>query len=83
MNDTTMNLHWPAFDESALEQDLVELVVQVNGKLRGRISVAAEADNDAITEAALAEENVKRFVEDNEVRKVIVVPGRIVNIVAY
>ncbi len=72
---------WPVVDEGALEQDLVELVVQVNGKLRGRISVAAEADKDTITEAALAEENVQRFVEDNEVRKVIVVPGRLVNVV--
>ncbi len=80
-SDPLVDQLWPDFDESALEQDLVELVVQVNGKLRGRISVAAEADKDAITEAALAEENVQRFVEGNEVRKVIVVPGRLVNVV--
>ncbi len=80
-DDALVEQQWPAFDESALEQDLVELVVQVNGKLRGRISVAVEADKDAITEAALAEENVQRFVEDKEVRKVIVVPGRLVNVV--
>ena len=79
--DALVDQLWPAFDESALEQDLVELVVQVNGKLRGRISVAAEADKDTITEAALAEENVQRFVEGSEVRKVIVVPGRLVNVV--
>jgi leucyl-tRNA synthetase len=72
---------WPGFDKAALEQDTVELVVQVNGKLRGRISVAADADENAIIEQALADENVHRFVGSNEVRKVIVVPGRLVNVV--
>ncbi len=72
---------WPAADEAALEADLVEIVVQVNGKLRGRISVAADADNDAVGEQALADPNVQRFVADKEVRKMIVVPGRLVNIV--
>jgi len=72
---------WPAFDESALEQDMVEIVVQVNGKLRGRISVAAGADNDAVSALALADENVRRFVADKTIRKTIVVPGRLVNVV--
>jgi leucyl-tRNA synthetase len=72
---------WPAADEAALEADLVEIVVQVNGKLRGRIAVAADADNDAVGEQALADPNVQRFVADKEVRKMIVVPGRLVNIV--
>ncbi len=72
---------WPAFDESALELDMIELVVQVNGKLRGRVSVPADADKDTIEEFALADENVRRFVEDKPVRKVIVVPGRLVNVV--
>ena len=72
---------WPVVDEAALEIDSVEIVVQVNGKLRGRISVAADADRDAIGEAALADANVQRFVEGKEVRKTIVVPGRLVNIV--
>ena len=52
---------WPAYDETALAQDMVEIVVQVNGKLRGRISVAVDADSDAISEKALADENVKRL----------------------
>jgi leucyl-tRNA synthetase len=56
-------------------------VVQVNGKLRGRISVAANAGNDAVGEQALADPNVQRFVEGKEIRKTIVVPGRLVNIV--
>ncbi len=72
---------WPDFDESALELDLVELVVQVNGKLRGRVSVATDAANDVIEAAALADENVQRFIDGKDVRKVIVVPGRLVNVV--
>ena len=72
---------WPAFDESALEQDRVEIVVQVNGKLRGRISVPADADQETVAGQALADPNVQRFVEGKEVRKTIVVPGRLVNIV--
>jgi leucyl-tRNA synthetase len=76
-----IDVMWPTVDESALEADLVEIVVQVNGKLRGRIAVAAGADNDTIGAQALADPNVQRFVEGKEVRKTIVVPGRLVNIV--
>ena len=72
---------WPEFDESALELDMIELVVQVNGKLRGRVSVPADADKVAIEELAVADENVQRFVDGKDIRKVIVVPGRLVNIV--
>jgi leucyl-tRNA synthetase len=76
-----VNELWPEFDESALEQDTIEIVVQVNGKLRGRISVAADADKDSVARLALADENVSRFVEGKDVQKTIVVPGRLVNIV--
>ena len=72
---------WPQVDESALELDLVEIVVQVNGKLRARISVAADASKDVLEAQALADENVQRYTADVEIRKVIVVPGRLVNIV--
>lgn len=72
---------WPEFDESALQLDVIEIVVQVNGKLRGRISVAADAARDVVEAAALADENVQRFVADKDIRKIIVVPGRLVNIV--
>jgi len=64
-----------------LELELLEMVVQVNGKLRGRISVAVDAAKDVIEAQALADENVQRFIAGNDVRKVIVVPGRLVNIV--
>ncbi len=73
---------WPAVDESALVQDAVEYVVQVNGKLRGRVQLPAAADQASIEQAALANDNVQRFVGDAVVRKVIVVPGKLVNIVA-
>jgi leucyl-tRNA synthetase len=72
---------WPEVDEAALEIDSVEIVVQVNGKLRGRIRVAADADQVTIGAVALADANVQRFVEGKAVRKTIVVPGRLVNIV--
>ena len=72
---------WPAHDPAALVQDEVELVVQVQGKLRGRIRIARDLPEHEIHAAALAEENVARFVAGRVVRKVIVVPGRLVNIV--
>jgi len=72
---------WPEVDPDALELDLIELVVQVNGKLRARISVDADADRDVIEARALADENVQRFIAGKDVRRVIVVPGRLVNIV--
>jgi leucyl-tRNA synthetase len=72
---------WPEVDEGALELDLVEVVIQVNGKLRARISVAADALNEDLETAALNDENVQRFTDGKEIRKVIVVPGRLVNIV--
>ncbi len=72
---------WPQPDAAALVQDTVELVVQVNGKVRGKVKVPADADRAAIEAAALADENVQRFTEGKNVVKVIVVPGRLVNVV--
>jgi leucyl-tRNA synthetase len=73
---------WPVADAAALEEATIEIVVQVNGKLRGRIQVAADADAAAISEKALADDNVRRFVADRVVRKKIVVPERrLVNLV--
>ncbi len=81
-DDAVVDAAWPEVDESALERDTIELVVQVNGKLRSRIQVAADAANDAIEAQALADEHVQRFTEGKSVKKVIVVPGRLVNVVA-
>jgi leucyl-tRNA synthetase len=72
---------WPEVDESALQLDLVEIVVQVNGKLRARLSVAVDASKDDIEALALADDNIRRYTDGNEIRKIIVVPGRLVNIV--
>jgi len=72
---------WPEPLEAALQQDEIELVVQVNGKLRGSIKVAADASKSAIEAAALASPAAQRFMEGKPPKKVIVVPGRLVNIV--
>jgi leucyl-tRNA synthetase len=72
---------WPEPDPAALEQDEIELVVQVNGKLRGNIRVARTAGRDVIEAAALASEQVQKFVAGQSVKKVVVVPGRLVNVV--
>ena len=77
-----INAPWPTVDETALERDSIDLVVQVNGKVRARMSVAAGADKAAVEALAVQQPNVARFLEDVTVRKVIVVPGKLVNIVA-
>jgi len=81
-NELLVDVSWPECDESALARDEIELVVQVNGKLRSKINVAANADNDSIETTALADEKIVANIEGKTVRKVIVVPGRLVNIVA-
>jgi leucyl-tRNA synthetase len=80
-DDSLEEYNWPVWDESALVTDSVLIVVQVNGKVRGKVTVPADADKDAVEAAALADANVVRFTEGKTVRKVIVVPGRLVNVV--
>ena len=77
-----VDARWPEADARALERDEVELVVQVNGKVRGRVTLPAEAGEDEAREAALAEANVARHVEGAEIRKVVFVPGKLINVVA-
>ncbi len=72
---------WPQVDEAALRRDEVELVLQINGKLRGSLTVPAEADRAAIEAAALASPEFARFSDGQPARKVVVVPGRLVNVV--
>jgi leucyl-tRNA synthetase len=76
-----VNAVWPTLDENALVRDSVELVVQVNGKVRGRIEISSDADEATAQTEALANENVARFLADKTVRKVILVPGKLLNIV--
>ena len=73
---------WPEVDDTALSRDELEIVVQVNGKVRGKINVPASADNAEIEAMAKSQENVQRFLADTTIRKVIVVPQKLVNIVA-
>jgi len=72
---------WPTYDESQLVEDTIELPVQINGKVRAKINVAADADNATVEAVAKADEKVAAAIADKTVRKVIVVPGRMVNIV--
>ena len=72
---------WPSHDENALVSDSIELTVQVNGKMRARIEVATDADKETIEKVALAVENVQRSIDSKSIKRVIVVPGRLVNIV--
>jgi leucyl-tRNA synthetase len=72
---------WPDWDESALVEDEKVIVIQVNGKVRGKVTVAADADEEEVRKAALAEENVARFTSGKTVRKVVVIPGRLVSVV--
>jgi leucyl-tRNA synthetase len=72
---------WPAVDDAALVQDEIELVLQVGGKLRGHLRVPADAAREAIETAALAHPDAMRFMEGKPARKIVVVPGRLVNVV--
>jgi leucyl-tRNA synthetase len=79
--DDILDAPWPEPDEAALVEDELELVVQVNGKLRGSIRVPKDATREAVQEAALANPAVQKFCEGKPPRKVVVVPGRLVNLV--
>ncbi|NBF03247.1 leucine--tRNA ligase [Pseudomonas sp. Fl5BN2] len=81
-SDAVIDASWPVQDESALVQDTLQLVIQVNGKLRGQIDMPASASREEVEAAARTNENVLRFTEGLSIRKVIVVPGKLVNIVA-
>ena len=72
---------WPTFDESKLVDDEIEIVVQVNGKVRSKLTVAKDSTKEQLEEAALADEHVQKAAEGKQVRKVIAIPGKLVNIV--
>ena len=81
-SDSVANARWPSVDESALVRSSIEMVVQVNGKVRGKIQLAADASKQTAEAMALEDSNVQRFIDGVTIRKIIVVPGRLVNIVA-
>ena len=76
-----LGVAWPQVDESALEQDTIELVIQINGKLRSKISVSMSASSEEIQAQALSDELALRFIDGKPIRKVIVVPKKLINIV--
>ncbi len=77
---STLAEEWPKVDKSALERDTIELVIQVNGKVRSHITVATDANRTMVETAALENESIKHWIKDKKICKVIVIPGRLVNI---
>ncbi len=76
-----VRISWPSYDPTLLEQDQVLIVIQVNGKKRGEITVPADASEEEIKTKALAEENIKKFIEGKTIRKAILVPGKLLSLV--
>ncbi|AWD62753.1 leucyl-tRNA synthetase [Limosilactobacillus reuteri] len=81
-SDTITYQPWPTYDLKALVEDEVEMIIQVNGKVRAKIKMAKDTDRDEAQQLALANEHVKKFTDGKDIKKVIVVPNKIVNIVA-
>ena len=79
--ESILRTSWPVADPAALVRETIELVVQVNGKVRARVTVAADASEEAVKAAVFADENVKRHTDGKQVLKTVIVPGRLVNIV--
>ena len=78
---SVFDARWPAWDEGLVVEDQVEVVVQVNGKTRSKVTVARDAEQEAVVAAALRDAAVRRFTEGKEVRKVVYVPNRLLNLV--
>ena len=79
--DSAQKGHWPAWDEALIRESMVTVIVQVNGKMRGKLSVPVGSPEDTVTAAALAEEKVKSAVGGNIVQKTIFVPDKLLNLV--
>ena len=80
--DAVIHANWPTFDESALTVSSQQVVIQVNGKLRAKLEVPADISKADLEKLALENDNVQKFLADVTIRKVIVIPGKLVNIVA-
>jgi leucyl-tRNA synthetase len=79
--NSVLSAGWPGYREDALEKDELTIVVQINGKLRGRFNAAVDADDETIKKLALSDERILKFIENKAIRKVIVVKHKLVNIV--
>ena len=82
ISDTIAYQPWPKYDPKALVENEVEMIVQVNGKVRAKIKMAKDLDREEAQKLALANEHVQKFTAGKDIKKVIVVPNKIVNIVA-
>ncbi len=80
-NNLIIDASWPEVDENLLVEDQVELVIQVNGKLRGKIEVAIDLDKQKVEELALQNENVLKHIDDKDIKKIIYVPNKLINVV--
>jgi len=80
-SEQVVDVAWPTVDQAALEKDTLELVVQVNGKRRGSIEVSVNASKDEIEQVATQDSQIQRFIEAKQIKRVIIVPGRLINIV--
>jgi leucyl-tRNA synthetase len=78
---SSFRLPWPSYDANALVKDTFELVLQVNGKVRARVEAPVDAGKDELEKLALSNERIKSYIEGQNVRKVIVVPQKLVNVV--
>ena len=80
--EAVIDAPWPVVDENALTRDSLEIVVQVNGKVRAKIEVGVDESRDSVERKALDNDKVQRFIDGKTIAKVIVVPGKLVNVVA-
>ena len=80
-NETIANETWPTYDESKIAEDDITIGVQVNGKVRGTITIAKDEEEDSVKDKALNDENVKKYIQDKEIVKLIIIPNKIVSIV--
>jgi len=80
-SDAVVESSWPKVDQSALVQENVQIIAQVNGKLRAKIIAPLDSNNQAVQETAMSDEKIKRFTENKEIIKVVVVPNKLINIV--
>ena len=81
-NDTIAYESWPTYDEANLAEDTIEIVVQVNGKLKAKLNIAVDADKDSVMEMAMSDDKVKEAIDGKNIVKQIYVPNKLVNIVA-
>jgi len=80
-NDTLEKRAWPSWDEEAAKEDMLTIVVQINGKVRSRLEVAADIEDDSLKKLAVEDEKVARFLDGSEIKKIIVIKKKLVNIV--